>query len=160
MDLNDSGQNLPIFNLMNSEENSFQNMILPPLVPPPFLSHRNYTNKKYSNETIDKMVLTLREFNKNINQMFETTNRMNLIIDKYNENYISIYLIYNQVQYFSIKCKKDDKILDAINKIKTGEDNFNINDKIIIFNGRSLDMNKTFNDEGIKNGNLLMINNK
>ena len=160
MDLNDSGMENPIFDIMSQEENNNQNIIFPPLIPPPFLSHRNYTNKKYSNETIDKMILALKEFNKNINQMIDTTNRMNIIIDKYNEKYININLIYNRIKNFSIKCKIEDKISDAINKIKTGEDNFNINDKIIIFNGRNLDINKTFKDEGIINGTLLIINDK
>ena len=159
-DLNDSGMENPIFEIMNLEENRFQNMIMSPLISaPPIIPLRN-NNKKYSNETIDKMIFTLKEFNKNITHMMETTNRMNLIIEKYNENNININFIYNRVKNFSIKCKLEDKLSDIISRIKTGEENFNINDKIVIFNGRNLDLNKTVKKEGIKNGTLLMINDK
>ena len=163
-ELNTSGMQNPIFRIMNEqdeeEENIFQNFMMPPLIPSPFSIRRNNANKKYSNETIDKMIFTLKEFNKNITHMMETTNRMNLIIEKYNENNININFIYNRVKNFSIKCKLEDKLSDVINRIKTGEDNFNINDKIVIFNGRNLDLNKTVKQEGIKNGTLLMINDK
>ena len=163
-ELNTSGMQNPIFRIMNEqdeeEENIFQNFMMPPLIPPPFSICRNTANKKYSNETIDKMIFTLKEFNKNITHMMETTNRMNLIIEKYNENNININFIYNRVKNFSIKCKLEDKLSDIINRIKTGEDNFNINDKVVIFNGRNLDLNKTVKQEGIKNGTLLMINDK
>ena len=160
-ELNTSGMQNPIFRIMNEqdeeEENIFQNFMMPPLIPPPFSIRRNNANKKYSNETIDKMLLTLKEFNKNINQMMETTNRMNIIIEKYNENNININFIYNRIKNFSIKCKLEDKLSDIINKINIGEDNFNIKDKLILFNGRNLDINKTVKQEGIKNGTLLMI---
>ena len=66
-DLNDSGMENPIFEIMNLEENRFQNMIMPPLISaPPIIPLRNNNNKKYSNETIDKMILTLKDFNNNI----------------------------------------------------------------------------------------------
>ena len=163
-ELNTSGMQNPIFRIMNEqdeeEENIFQNFMMPPLIPPPFSIRRNNANKKYSNETIDKMIFTLKEFNKNITHMMETTNRMNLIIEKYNENNININFIYNRVKNFSIKCKLEEKLSDIINRIKTGEDNFNINNKIVFFNGRNLDLNKTVKQEGIKNGTLLMINDK
>ena len=160
-ELNTSGMQNPIFSIMNEqeeEENLYHNMLMPPLIPSPFyIPRNNNTNKKYSNETIDKMIFTLKEFNKNINQMMETTNRMNIIIEKYNENNININFIYNRIKNFSIKCKLEDKLSDIINKIKIGEDNFNIKDKLILFNGRNLDINKTVKQEGIKNGTLLMI---
>ena len=160
-ELNTSGMQNPIFRIMNEqdeeEENIFQNFMMPPLIPPPFSIRRNTANKKYSNETIDKMIFTLKEFNKNITHMMETTNRMNLIIEKYNENNININFIYNRIKNFSIKCKLEDKLSDIINKINIGEDNFNIKDKLILFNGRNLDINKTVKQEGIKNGTLLMI---
>ncbi len=160
-ELNTSGMQNPIFSIMNEqeeEENLYHNMLMPPLIPSPFyIPRNNNANKKYSNETIDKMLLTLKEFNKNINQMMETTNRMNIIIEKYNENNININFIYNRIKNFSIKCKLEDKLSDIINKINIGEDNFNIKDKLILFNGRNLDINKTVKQEGIKNGTLLMI---
>ena len=160
-ELNTSGMQNPIFSIMNEqdeEENLYHNMLMPPLISSPFyIPRNNNTNKKYSNETIDKMIFTLKEFNKNINQMMETTNRMNIIIEKYNENNININFIYNRIKNFSIKCKLEDKLSDIINKINIGEDNFNINDKLILFNGRNLDINNTVKQEGIKNGTLLMI---
>ena len=93
-DLNDSGMENPIFEIMNLEENRFQN-IMPPLISaPPIIPLRNNNNKKYSNETIDKMILTLKDFNNNINNIMETTKRMNNIIDKYESNFINIHIAY------------------------------------------------------------------
>ena len=164
MDLNNSGssgmQN-PIFDTMYKEENNFNNNnefdMIPPVMFPPFLPFKNNLKKKYSNEAIDNMMLSLKDFNNNIQQMMETTNRMFNIINKYNENNIHINFAYKNEKNFSIKCKLDDKLSDVISKINTGEENFNINDKLIIINGRALDINKTIKEEGILNGNVLLI---
>ena len=157
-DLNNSGIENPILG-MNFEENSFENMIMPPFISSPIIPQRN-NNKKYSNETIDKMISTLNDFYNNINKVMETTNRMNNIIDKYNANFINISISYKINYNFFIKCKLNDKISDALNKIKIPEDGFDINNKLIFFNGRNIDMNKTFKDENIFNGALLFIADK
>ena len=157
-DLNNSGIENPILG-MNFEENSFENMIMPPFISSPIIPQRN-NNKKYSNETIDKMISTLNDFYNNINKVMETTNRMNNIIDKYNANFINISISYKINYNFFIKCKLNDKISDALNKIKIPEDGFDLNNKLIFFNGRNIDMNKTFKDENIFNGALLFIADK
>ena len=46
-----------------------------------------------------------------------------------------------------IKCKLNEKISDALKKIKI--ENFDINNKLVISNGRNLDINKTFKDENL-----------
>ena len=146
-DLNDSGMENPIFEIMNLEENRFQN-IMPPLISgPPIIPLRNNNNKKYSNETIDKMILTLKGFNNNINNIMETTKRMNNIIDKYESNFINIHIAYKGNYNNFIKCKLNEKISDALKKIKI--ENFDINNKLAISNGRNLDINKTFKDENL-----------
>ena len=146
-DLNDSGMENPIFEIMNLEENIFQNMIMPPLISaPPIIPLRN-NNKKYSNETIDKMILTLKDFNNNINNIMETTKRMNNIIDKYESNFINIHIAYKGNYNNFIKCKLNEKISDALKKIKI--ENFDINNKLVISNGRNLDINKTFKNENL-----------
>ena len=145
-DLNDSGMENPIFEIMNLEENIFQNMIMPPLISPPIIPLKN-NNKKYSNETIDKMILTLKDFNNNIKNIMETTKRMNNIIDKYNSNFINIHIAYKGNYNNFIKCKLNEKISDALKKIKI--ENFDINNKLVISNGRNLDINKTFKDENL-----------
>ena len=145
-DLNDSGMENPIFEIMNLEENRFQNMIMPPLISPPIIPLKN-NNKKYSNETIDKMILTLKDFNNNINNIMETTKRMNNIIDKYESNFINIHIAYKGNYNNFIKCKLNEKISDALKKIKI--ENFDINNKLVISNGRNLDINKTFKDENL-----------
>ena len=157
-DLNNSGIENPILG-KNFEENSFENMIMPPFISSPIIPQRN-NNKKYSNETIDKMISTLNDFYNNINKVMETTNRMNNIIDKYNANFINISISYKINYNFFIKCKLIDKISDAFNKIKIPEDGFDINNKLIFFNGRNIDINKTFKDENIFNGALLFIADK
>ena len=137
----------PIFEIMNLEENRFQN-IMPPLISsPPIIPLRNNNNKKYSNETIDKMILTLKDFNNNINNIMETTKRMNNIIDKYESNFINIQIAYKGNYNNFIKCKLNEKIFDALKKIKI--ENFDINNKLVISNGRNLDINKTFKDENL-----------
>ena len=149
-DLNDSGMENPIFEIMNLEENRFQNMIMPPLIsaPPIIPLRNNNNNKKYSNETIDKMILTLKDFNNNnINNIMETTKRMNNIIDKYESNFINIHIAYKGNYNNFIKCKLNEKISDALKKIKI--ENFDINNKLVISNGRNLDINKTFKDENL-----------
>ena len=146
-DLNDSGMENPIFEIMNLEENRFQN-IMPLLISsPPIIPLRNNNNKKYSNETIDKMILTLKDFNNNINNIMETTKRMNNIIDKYESNFINIHIAYKGNYNNFIKCKLNEKISDALKKIKI--ENFDINNKLVISNGRNLDINKTFKDENL-----------
>ena len=157
-DINNSGIENPILG-MNFEENSFENMIMPPFISSPIIPQRN-NNKKYSNETIDKMISTLNDFYNNINKVMETTNRMNNIIDKYNANFINISISYKINYNFFIKCKLNDKISDALNKIKIPEDGFDLNNKLIFFNGRNIDINKTFKDENIFNGALLFIADK
>ena len=157
-DLNDSGMENPIFEIMNLEENRFQNMIMPPLISaPPIIPLRN-NNKKYSNETIDKMILTLKDFNNNINNIMETTKRMNNIIDKYESNFINIHIAYKGNYNNFIKCKLNEKISDALKKIKI--ENFDINNKLVISNGRNLDINKTFKDENLINEAYLFIADK
>ena len=147
-DLNDSGMENPIFEIMNLEENRFQNMIMPPLISaPPIIPLKNNNNKKYSNETIDKIILTLKDFNNNIKNIMETTKRMNNIIDKYESNFINIHIAYKGNYNNFIKCKLNEKISDALKKIKT--ENFDINNKLVISNGRNLDINKTFKDENL-----------
>ena len=148
-DLNDSGMENPIFEIMNLEENRFQNMIMPPLIsgPPIIPLRNNNNNKKYSNETIDKMILTLKDFNNNINNIMETTKRMNNIIDKYESNFINIHIAYKGNYNNFIKCKLNEKISDALKKIKI--ENFDIYNKLVISNGRNLDINKTFKDENL-----------
>ena len=146
-DLNDSGMENPIFEIMNLEENRFQN-IMPPLISsPPIIPLRNNNNKKYSSETIDKMILTLKNFNNNIKNIMETTKRMNNIIDKYESNFINIHIAYKGNYNNFIKCKLNEKISDALKKIKI--ENFDINNKLVISNGRNLDINKTFKDENL-----------
>ena len=157
-DLNDSGMENPIFEIMNLEENRFQN-IMPPLISaPPIIPLRN-NNKKYSNETIDKMILTLKDFNNNnINNIMETTKIMNNIIDKYESNFINIHIAYKGNYNNFIKCKLNEKISDALKKIKI--ENFDINTKLVISNGRNLDINKTFKDENLINEAYLFIADK
>ena len=159
-DLNDSGMENPIFEIMNLEENRFQNMIMPPLIsgPPIIPLRNNNNNKKYSNETIDKMILTLKDFNNNINNIMETTKRMNNIIDKYNSNFINIHIAYKGNYNNFIKCKLNEKISDALKKIKI--ENFDIYNKLVISNGRNLDINKTFKDENLLNEAYLFIADK
>ena len=157
-DLNDSGMENPIFEIMNLEENRFQNMIMPPLISAtPIIPLRN-NNKKYSNETIDKMILTLKDFNNNINNIMETTKKMNNIIDKYNSNFINIQIAYKGNYNNFIKCKLNAKISDALKKIKI--ENFDINNKLVISDGRNLDINKTFKDEILINEAYLFIADK
>ena len=146
-DLNDSGMENPIFEIMNLEENRFQNIMPLLIYSPPIIPLRNNNNKKYSNETIDKMILTLKGFNNNINNIMETTKRMNNIIDKYESNFINIHIAYKGNYNNFIKCKLNEKISDALKKIKI--ENFDINNKLVISNGRNLDINKTFKDENL-----------
>ena len=157
-DLNDSGMENPIFEIMNLEENRFQNIMPPLIYAPPIIPLRNNNNKKYSNETIDKMILTLKDFNNNINNIIETTKRMNNIIDKYNSNFINIHIAYKGNYNNFIKCKLNEKISDALKKIKI--ENFDINNKLVISNGRNLDINKTFKDENLINEAYLFIADK
>ena len=155
-DLNDSGMENPIFEIMNLEENRFQNMIMPPLISAPsIIPLRNNNNKKYLNETIDKMILTLKDFNNNIKNIMETTKRMNNIIDKYESNFINIHIAYKENYNNFIKCKLNAKISDALKKIKI--ENFDIINKLVISNGRNLDINKTFKDENLINEAYLFI---
>ena len=158
MDLEDSDSQNPIFNIMKLEQensNLNENMMMPNIIPPPFISNRN--KKKYSNENIDKMKLALNDFQNNIMQMMEITNRMNIIIDKYNENTIYMNIAYKSNRNNITRCKLDDKLSDVLSKINFREENFNINDKSVIFSGRRLDLNKTIREENIYNGAFVFI---
>ena len=158
MDSEDSDSQNTIFNIMKLEQensNLNDNMMMPNIIPPPFISNRN--KKKYSNENIDKMKLALNDFQNNIMQMMEITNRMNIIIDKYNENTIYMNIVYKSNRNNIIRCKLDDKLSDVLSKINFREENFNINDKLVIFSGRRLDLNKTIREENIYNGSFVFI---
>ena len=158
MDSEDSDSQNPIFNIMKLEQensNLNENMMMPNIIPPPFISNRN--KKKYSNENIDKMKLALNDFQNNIMQMMEITNRMNIIIDKYNENTIYMNIVYKSNRNNITRCKLDDKLSDVLSKINFREENFNINDKLVIFSGRRLDLNKTIREENIYNGSFVFI---
>ena len=90
-------------------------------------------------------------------QMMDITNRMIHIIDNSSDNIITINFGYKNYTNIFIDCKLGDKISDVINKIKIEEDGFNINDKILIFNGAQLNLNGRVKDEGLMNGSFVLI---
>ena len=150
---NDSGKRNPIFNICSPKNN----VNIPSIIVPPFISQRNNINKKYPMETINNMELELKNFSFNIMQMMDITNRMIHIIDNSSDNIITINFGYKNYTNIFIDCKLGDKISDVINKIKIEEDGFNINDKILIFNGAQLNLNGRVKDEGLMNGSFVLI---
>ena len=164
MSLNDSGLQNPIFELMRAEEynnnlnfdNFEDNIMMPPVLFPPLINIRNNSNKKNLNEKIDKMLLSLKNFNENIQLMLDTTNRMNNIINKYEINFINLTFEYKSKKIF-MKCKLEDVISDVISKLKFGEENFNINDKFFIYCAKRIDISKKFKEEKILSYSTILI---
>ena len=155
-DDSDSGMNNPIFDIMKRERPTFKSVFSPfyheEIYPPPspYLSDLKF---QYSDE-IDKMRLTLNDFNNNILQMMEATNRMIEIIDLNSE--INIIFDYKEKTY-PIKCKLNDKLSDVIDKIKIDEGEFDKNNKMFLFFGKALNLNTKLRDEKIKNFDIIYI---
>ena len=149
-----SGMNNPIFRIMSPKYKNdpiFFPKIQPALFPPSsYLSDLKYN---YSFE-LDKFSQSLKDFNKNILQMMQTTNKMIEIIDQNSD--INLNFSYKNNSYI-IKCKLNDKLSDVIKKIKIDEEGFDINKKIFIFCGLILNLNAKVKDEGLKNFDFILI---
>ena len=148
------GMDNPIFKIMSPKYESepiFFPKIEPALFPPSsYLSDLKYN---YSFE-LDKFSRSLKEFNKNILEVMQTTNKMIEIIDQNCE--ISLNFNYKEKTY-AIKCKLNDKLSDVINKLKIDEEGFDINKKIFVFYGIILNLNAKVKDEGLKNSDYVII---
>ena len=136
-DLNSSGMQNPIFEIMNmnnnnnqneyfdnfsdninnsfefENENMMQNIILPPPIIP------NKTNKKYSKELIDKMFVTLKDFKINIQKMMDTTNNMIQAININEDKTKNINLRFSLLNkgIILVTCKLSDKFSEVVGNI-------------------------------------------
>ena len=149
-----SGMNNPIFKIMETEKYKKESVFFPKfeysMFPSPYLSDlkNNYLFE------LDKFSLSLKEFNNNILQMMQTTNKMIEIIDQNSE--ISLDFEYKNKSYI-IKCKLNDNLSDVINKIKIDEEGFDKNNKLFLCNGKILNLNARVKDESLKNFSYVMI---
>ena len=148
------GMDNPIFKIISPKYKNppiffpkLENAMFP---PSSYLSDLKYN---YSFE-LDKFSKTLKEFNKNILQMMQTTNKMIEILDQNCE--INLSFNYKGKTY-TIKCKLNEKLSDVIKKIKIDEEGFDINKKVFIFCGLILNLNAKVKDEGLKNFDYVMI---
>ena len=150
---NHTGGRNPIFDLMK-EEDLKKNLMMPVFPYKP--NNDNYTARQNYRNEIDKMFLSLKEFNNNIMQMMISTNRMIQIIDENTFNTINIRFMFYDKDCW-VNCKLKDKISDVIKNIKINEDGFSIDNKIFIFNGKKLELNQTVKECGLLNNNLVAI---
>ena len=156
-DSDSSGKNNPIFKIMQNEKYKNESVFFPKFEY--FPSSSPYLSDLKNNYLfeLDKFSLSLKEFNNNILQMMQTTNKMIEIIDQNSE--ISLEFEYKNKSYI-IKCKLNDNLSDVINKIKIDEEGFDINNKVFLCYGKILNLNAKVKDEGLKNFSYIMIMDK
>ena len=148
---NDTGGQNPIFDIMREEDLKKNLMPVFPYKP----NDDKYSIKQNYRNEIDKMFVSLKEFNNNIMQMMISTNRMLQIIDE-NTIIINIRFVYKDQECW-VYCKLKDKISDVIKKIKINEDGFTIDNKNFFFNGKILELNQSVGENGLSNNSYVLI---
>ena len=172
MDSDDSGMNNPIlklvkndsfdsyknedpnFNMDNNINMVLPNIVVPPLSPPiiPIT-----TNKKYSKELIDKMLFTINDFKRNIQNMMNTTNNMLETINKNKDLLdISINITYRD-QKFKINCRPIDKFSEVVEKIKNKINDYKEDEFAFIYNAKKIDLNAQIKNTGLVNNSSVLL---
>jgi TolA-binding protein len=127
--------------------------------------------KKKKNEINENGTLTLnserRVINNNNSENKKIIELMNEIMEikscnpyllKKNENLLSIIFISNdQTIKYSVVCKNTDKFVTAEQSLYERFNNYREGQNMFLFNGESLNRNKTIDELKIKNGDVITI---
>ena len=93
-----------------------------------------------------------------INELKEKLNRYPIILEK-NEELISIIFCYKEKnRFYSMICKNTDSINNLEEKLYKEFPELSGNSNSFLFKGKNIDKFQTFNDNKIKNGDMIIIN--